>query len=151
MFCPNGFWRDTTSQTVTRSYDAGTTPYLDPYPTVSSGQVLGASQITNPGETDAWPDWVITGPAEEVVATNHTTGEEFTLTSSLAGGEPSTITTDPPTVRGPAGEVLTSALTWPGAVLWPLKPGVNDVEFAVNSSGVGTSIQLTYVPRYEMW
>lgn len=150
LFCPNGFWRDVESLTDTRSYSVGT-PYLAPYPTVSSGRVLGDTQLTNPGEADAWPSWVITGPATQVTATNHTTGEAFTLTYTLASAETITVTTDPPTVRGPAGQVLTSALNWPGAELWPLQPGVNDVEFAVSGSGAGTAIELSYVPRYEMW
>lgn len=150
LFCPNGFWRSTRTETVPRSYSVGS-PYLDRYLTVSSGQVLGASRINNPGQTDAWPSWVITGPAQQVIATNHRTGESFTLTHNLGAGQTITITTDPPTVRGPAGEVFNRKLNWPDAELWPLKRGANDVDFVVSGSGIGTSIVLSYVPRYEMW
>lgn len=150
LFCPNGFWRGVTTETVTRTYQTGT-PYLSPYLTVSSGQVLGESSILNPGETDAWPSWVITGPAEQVTATNRRTGESFTLVYALEPGATITVTTDPPTVRGPDGQPLSSALNWPDAELWPLKRGVNEVEFAVSGSGPGTTITLSFVARYQTW
>lgn len=153
LFCPDGFWRAVDPVVDRRSYGAdGGGVFLNPFMTVASSRTLsGPTEIINPGDTDAWPVWTITGPADGVVATNHTTGESFTLTYDLAAEETITITTDPPTVRGPAGEVLTGALNWPGAVLWPLKPGRNEVEFAVTESAAGTEIALSYTPRYEMW
>jgi len=150
LFCPNGFWQATTTTTVTRSYGVSV-PFLAPYPTVSSSQVLGNTQITNPGDADAWPTWLITGPASSIEATSSTTGESFEITYALDAGDTIAITTDPPTVRGPAGQPLTSALTWPGAELWPLKPRINNINFEVAGAGAGTSITLSWKPRYEMW
>ncbi|MFG3710880.1 phage distal tail protein [Micromonospora sp. NPDC047730] len=151
LFAPDGFWQDVEPQFVRRSYVGATVPYLSPYLTVSSSQILGESTINNPGDVEAWPSWKITGPATELVATNGTTGESFTLTHTLAAGQTATITIAPERtlVRGPAGENLIGSLNWPGAILWGLVPGVNDVNFEVNGSGAGTQVELSYFPRYE--
>lgn len=154
LFCEDPFWRGTVAETVVREFSTGV-PFLDPYPTVSSSQVLGESTIVNPGDVIAWPEWTITGPTSLVTATNLTTGEEFVVDpdfdggGSLGVGETVTITTDPPTVRGPAGEIWTGAINWPGAQLWGLRRGVNDVEFTMAGASAGSRIQLSYVPRYK--
>jgi hypothetical protein len=151
LYCPDGFWRDSAERIETRSHQAGG-PYLRPYITVSSGRVLGDTDIVNPGEVDGWPVWTITGPATSVTATHRDLGEAFTLTYTLLAGQPIIIVTggDRPTLRGPNGENLNGFLDWPGAELWPLKPGLNRVSFQVNGAATGTSIVLAYHPRYEM-
>lgn len=148
LFCEDPYWRDINPVEVPREYGVGV-PFLSPFPTVSSSIVLGETEVFNPGEVEAWPSWVITGPATGLIATNQTTGESFELTYDLDPGDTITITTDPPTVRGPSGEVLTSALNWPDAVLWALQPGLNSVDFDVSGANTGTSIVLSYYPRHE--
>lgn len=148
LFCPDGYWRDVTAVTETRSYIPGS-DYLNPFPQVSNSLALGETVLNNPGDVDAWPTWTITGPITAVSATNVTTGYQFTLTYGLLAGEQITITTVQPTVRGPAGQNLASALDWPDAYLWSLIPGDNDVIFNVSGGTAGTQVQLTYHPRYE--
>lgn len=151
LLCPDGYWRDAERQFIRREYAAAGNPYLSPYMTVSNSQVLGESTIFNTGDVQAYPSWTITGPATQVTATNHTTGESFVLTYTLTVGETATITITPDRalVRGPAGQNLIGALNWPGANLWALLPGDNEVDFQVNGSGAGTVIELSYYPRYE--
>lgn len=151
LFCPDGFWRDIAPQVVRREYQVTYDFLEDDFPQVTSGQVLGSSTIFNPGDTDAWPDWTITGPATAITATNQRTGEAFTLTHTLEATEQIRITTHPPTVVGPDDSDITDDLDWPGAVLWPLKRGTNPVTFAVTGSDLGTSIALAYTARYETW
>lgn len=148
FYAPDGYWRDITPTTVLRQYSPGVN-FLNPFPSISSGQVIGATTVTNPGEVDAWPEWTVTGPMSSLTATNHTTGHEFILTYGLAAAEELTITTHHPTVRGPAGENLVNAINWPTAYLWPLMTGDNEVEFTVGGSGSGTAIELSFYPRYE--
>jgi hypothetical protein len=155
--CPKPWFRDSAAVTVANVHDSGVRDFLSPYPAVSSGSTLGATAVANAGGVEAWPSWVITGPASEIIATSNTTGESWTLTPSdpstghgdLLAGETITITTDPPSVRGPLGENWSGALDWPTAVLWSLRPGENDIEYTVTGSGVTTSISLTYYPQYE--
>jgi hypothetical protein len=148
LLAPDGYWRDTEPTLVEREFSVGT-PYLNPYRTVSSSQVLGDTTINNPGEVTAWPEWTITGPASAVSATNLTTGQQFEVTYTLLAGETITITTLRPTIRGPLGENIASALNWPSAYLWPLKAGNNQIQFNVDGAGVGTSIVLSFHARYE--
>jgi hypothetical protein len=148
LYCEDPYWRAV--DPLSTPYEYGGTPvsYLNPYVTVSPSSVLGETTAYNPGDVEAWPEWTIVGPASGLTATNNSTGESFTLTAALAAGETATITTDPPTVRGPSGN-WTENLNWPGAVLWGLQPGLNDVDFAVSGAAAGTQIILSYTPRYE--
>jgi hypothetical protein len=151
LYCPDGYWRDVDAQVVRREHQTAGRPFLSPFLSVSNSQVLGASAINNPGDVDAWPSWTITGPAASVTATNATTGEAFTIDYDLLAGEQITITTTRlrPLVRGPGGQNLVGSLNWPGAVLWSLLPGVNDVNFSIAGSAEGTAIELAFHPRYE--
>ncbi|MBF9135330.1 phage tail family protein [Plantactinospora sp. S1510] len=152
LFCPDGYWRDTVVERVTRAYGSETaTPYLDPYITVSSSQVLGQTTITNSGDVDTWPVWTITGPTTAVTATSNTLDASWTITFNLDAGETITVDTGSvrPTIRGPAGENLSGALDWPDAVLWPLVPGANDVGLLMEGAGEGSVIELAFYRRYE--
>lgn len=148
LLVPDGFWRDARPVELSREYGSSV-DYLAPFPNLSSGEVLGATQITNPGQVEAWPTWRIDGPATQVVAVNNTLGKTFTVNHDLAAGEHIDITTRPGRVTGPAGEMLSGALQRPGSNLWRLEPGVNDVTFTVSGSAAGTKITLSFYPRYE--
>lgn len=156
LMCEDPYWTSATPVRIHREYGVPV-DYQVPYPTLSSGQVLGATTITNDGDVEAWPDWVITGPSSGITATNTTRGEAFTLDpnatavghGNLAEGEQVTIRTDPPQVRGPDGSNWTGALSWPGAVLWPMDPGQSAVDFNLAGAGPGSAVDLTYYPRYE--
>jgi|SRR5690554_1656100 len=154
LLCPDPYWRDLTVRSVSRSHAEGV-DFYQPFLGVSRGAVLGETTIHNSGSVEAWPEWEITGPAALVTATNHSTGEEFVLAPDwdgdgpLAAGQTVTVTTDPPGVIGPNGEVWTGALNWPDASLWGLAPGRNDVEFQVDGSDEGTNIRLSWRTRHE--
>lgn len=156
LICEDPYWRDVQAVSIHREYGV-TVDYQDPYPTVSSSQVLGETVMTNPGDVEAWPEWAIVGPAALITAINNTRSESFALDpnadqiahGNLDAGEPVTISTEPPVVLGPDGDVWTGALNWPGAVLWQLDPGESDVDFQVDGSGPGTAIDLSFFPRYE--
>jgi tail protein len=148
LLAPDGYWRDKAATTETRGYQAGTS-FLGPFLTVSTAQVLGNTTINNPGDVTAWPEWTITGPASVVTATNHTTNQSFTLTHTLLASQTITVTTQTPTVRGPVGQNLVSALNWPAAYLWGLDPGVNVIDFTLADAGETSSVVLSYHPRYE--
>lgn len=254
LFCEDPYWFDPTPVTITRRHSAGGADFLDPYPTISSSQVLGATTLTNPGRVTAWPEWIITGPASQITATLTATGDAWTLDpsevgDSLAAGDRVHVATDPPRVRlyratkqtidlgsasggtftitfdghttdaidydataaavqaalealpgvepgdvvvtgGPLpgevtiafggryagqlatevtvddanltgatvtvdtpaeGEVVvwTGALNWPNAVLWGLPRGESAVDFQVDGAADGTSIAMSFHPRYR--
>lgn len=154
LWCEDPYWVDTVPIAVHR--ETGTqVDYLVPFPSVSSSQVLGATTVTNPGDVDVWPTWVITGPASAITFTREDTGDAFILTMAdtphgeLLSGETVTISTDPTRVRSDTGENLVGGLNWPGAILWGLPPGVTPVTFQLDGAEVGSAVDLTFYPRYE--
>ncbi len=101
LYCPDGYWRDVQPIVEKRAY-ALATNFFSPFLTITGSNVLGDTVINNPGDVTAWPKWTIVGPATQLAATNVTTGQSFTLTYTLLANEKITITTDRPTVPGPA-------------------------------------------------
>ncbi|MEU6376820.1 phage tail protein [Streptomyces sp. NPDC046909] len=156
LWCEDPYWTDPVSLTVHRQADT-TTSFFTPFPTVSSSQVLGATTVTNPGDTVVWPTWVVTGPASLITFTHAGTGESFSLNPSAAAvghgnllaGEQVTIRTDPPQVRYQNGDNWVGGLNWPATSLWGLAPGANPVTFALSGSGPGSAVDLVFNPRYE--
>lgn len=149
LFCPDGYWTDTTDTVVGRSQGGGADSFYSPFMTIGTSQTLGVTVVTNPGEVEAWPRWTITGPMAKITAVNNTLGVQFALTYPLTEGQQVRITTNRPTVRGPGDSVLTGYLDWPSAVLWPLVPGDNDIEFRVDGAGAATRVDLGFKARYE--
>ncbi|MFD7997329.1 phage tail family protein [Streptomyces mexicanus] len=156
LFCEDPYWVDPVQQLVHREYGTGK-DFLAPFPSVSSGQVLGATTVMNTGDVTVWPTWTITGPASLITFTRADTGEQFVLDPNASGvghgallaGEQVTVRTDPPQVRYQDGSNWIGTLNWPGAVLWGLSPGDNQVTFQLDGSGPGSAVDLVYNPRYE--
>ncbi|MGX9921793.1 phage tail protein [Streptomyces sp. NPDC002248] len=154
LWCEDPYWLGSEPLTERRESGAGV-DFLAPYPSVSSGQVLGATVLSNPGDIEVWPTWEITGPATGITFTNTATGESFQLDPSqtahgdLLAGDTVTVSTDPPGVSGPGGTDWPGALNWPGAILWALPPGETPVSFQLDGAGPGSSVTVTFFPRYE--
>lgn len=156
LFCEDPYWVDPVQRVVHRE-TGSPVDFLVPFPSVSLGQILGETTVTNPGDVIVWPTWTITGPANLITFTHADTGEQFILDPSasavghgpLLTGQKVTVSTDPPQVRYQDGSNWVGALNWPGAVLWGLAPGTNDVTFQLDGSGPGSAVDLVYNPRYE--
>lgn len=154
LLCEDPYWRAVAPVTITREH-SDPADFYDPYASISSGQVLGETTVTNPGEVRAWPVWRLTGPLAGFTATNNDTGEAFSFDPTwdggpaLAVGETATIITDPVQIRGPNDEVWTGAINFPAGVLWPLRRGDNDLTFAAAGAAVGTKVQLEFHPRFR--
>jgi hypothetical protein len=156
LWCEDPYFYDPDPITEHRESGAGV-DFFVPYPSVSSSQVLGDTTLTNPGDVVAWPVWTITGPASAVTFTHGGTAESFTLDpnaaavghGNLLAGEQVSIRTDPPQVRYQNGDNWVGALNWPGAVLWGLAPGGNEVTFTLSGSTTGSAVDVAFLPRYE--
>lgn len=163
LLCPDPYWRDVNGQQVVATFvDTAQPDFLDPYPSVSFAQAIGATvSINNPGDADAFPVWTVDGPADAVTCTNHTTGDTWTLDPDftppspgsphgpLLLGETVILTARPPTVRGPSGEKWQGAINRPTGKLWKLPPGISQVEFAFTSPSSGSAISMSFDLRYE--
>lgn len=108
--------------------------------------------IANPGDVEAWPIWTITGPMTQLRAWNVTLGARFALTYNLGDQQTITITTGRPTVRGPGDANLSKYIDWfntAGTELWPLGDGNNSIGLEVDGAGANTSVQMSFLPRYD--
>jgi hypothetical protein len=156
LWCEDPYWVDPQPIVVHREQGVGE-DFLEPYPSVSSSQVLGATVVTNPGDVVVWPTWTITGPASLITFTRTDTGEEFVIDPSAASighgpllaGEQVTVRTDPVQVRYEDGSNWIGSLNWPDATLWGLDPGANQVTFQLDGAAAGSSVDLSFSPRYE--
>jgi hypothetical protein len=154
LYCEDPYWVDPVAETVHRKYGSAV-PFLSPFPTVSSGQLLGSTTVTNPGDVVVWPTWTITGPASLVTFTRTDTGESFVLNPTAVGHgnllaeEQVTVRTDPPQVRYQDGSNWIGALDWPSASLWSLPPGSTPVTFQLDGSAAGSAVEMTFNPRFE--
>lgn len=169
LYCPDGYWAGDRNIVADRSFVGETAPgdpgtpatFYTPFMRLTSSQIvsageggeLGNTTIANPGDVEAWPSWVITGPMTSMSARNITLGLRFGLVHTLTAGQTITITTNRPSVRGPGDENLSGEIDWfyvgGGAYLWPLEDGNNEIEFQVDGAGPGTKIAMTFTPRYE--
>jgi hypothetical protein len=154
LWCEDPYWVDPVEVAVHRE-TGSLSSFFTPYPTISSSQVLGATEVTNPGDVIVWPKWTVAGPASLITFTHEGSGESFSVDPTAVGhgnllaGQQVTISTDPPTVRYQDGSNWVGALDWPSAVLWGLAPGKNPVTFQLNGSGPGSAVDLRFNPRYE--
>lgn len=148
LWCPDGYWLDAEDTVISRTQPAASNFY-SPFYTIGSSQVLGFTSVTNPGDVDAWPRWVVTGPMTKLTGISLTLGVQFSLTYTLTVGQQVRITTNRITVRGPGDVNLSGALNWPDAVLWQLVAGENLVQFQVDGAAAGTRVDLAFRARYE--
>jgi hypothetical protein len=154
LWCEDPYWLDPVEVVMHRE-TGSLSSFFTPYPTISSSQVLGATEVTNPGDVIVWPKWTVTGPASLITFTHQGINKSFSLDPTAVGhgnllaGQQVTISTDPPSVRYQDGSNWTGALDWPSAVLWGLAPGENPVTFQLNGSGPGSAVDLRFNPRYE--
>ncbi|HEY9415970.1 MAG TPA: hypothetical protein VIQ30_14495, partial [Pseudonocardia sp.] len=155
-WCEDPYWTDPTPTSEHREHGSST-PFLANFFQLSSGRVLGATSLTNTGDVLAWPQWTITGPASLVTMTNNTTSESFAINPDAAGidhgnllaGETVTVSTNPIQVTFENGDDWTGALSWPGAVMWGLTPGLNEVTFQLDGAGSGSAVDVTFTPRFQ--
>ena len=126
---------------------------VPPMPPVllSAATTLGMATVDYTGDADTWPLWVVTGPGTPGV-TNLTTGLEWTLAVSVPEGDVWTIVTDPaagPSVTDQAGASQWAALAAADPrVLWPLVPGVNQLDVTLSGAETGSSVALYYIRRW---
>jgi hypothetical protein len=111
LLAQHTYWYDPVPVTTRREAGEGR-DFFEPYPSVSSSQVLGETVLVSPADVTVWPDWVISGPASLVTFTHHDRGAAFVLDPAevsgvLAVGDEVRVTTDPPRVRKLTAEVQT--------------------------------------------
>lgn len=145
------YWYATTDTTSNYPFTGTSETFFPFFPLVlSASEGFADDVITNPGDLEAWPVWRITGPVSDVTVLNVTTGESLTVTVvSLGGAEVLTIDTRPAskTVTKQDGSNQFSKLTTT-SVMWSLRRGANAIRVELGGAAAGSTVQLSYRPRY---
>lgn len=156
LLCERGVWLGP-EKSVPFEYSGSTADFYDPLFSLRPANTLGDAVIFNEGDLPAYPSVLITGPTSLAQADNVTTGEGFTVDPDWDGhgdlllGESVTVTTDPARVRGPLDEIWTGAINFPAGKLWTLAKGRNALELSFAGAAAGTSITVSYRPRYRTY
>lgn len=122
---------------------------------INDGYAAGANVITinNLAEIDeTWPEWIITGHAENIEALNRTSGLLWRITEVVPLGSELRIDTDPKSFGVWLDDVELFEAADAYSQWWPLLPGVNDIIFRANSNaGVDPVGQVTvrWRPLFE--
>jgi hypothetical protein len=144
------YWYD--SQTIVETFKLNQSPGLFfPIPPLRlvSSTVFADMTIDNTGDVETYPEWIITGPGENIVLENMTTGEITELASSLGIGESITINTKPyvKTVKRNDSVNLYVDLS-DNSSLWALQAGINNIRIQMSGATELSSVQLSYKNRY---
>lgn len=153
---PDPYWVSTTAQQYSVKADAGTSGLLSAAVgstatlsalRVSSSQALGSITIENTGDVDAFPTWVIDGPATNVTVTLNGVG--FSYTETLVAGDRITIDTKTATVTNAAG---TNKYSFLGTApkLFRIPPGNSTLSVVATGADSNTRINGNFNPRREV-
>lgn len=146
---PDPFWQSTSISTYT--FTQGQPAMFFPFfpLRLSASQVFSEQVINNPGDVEAYPEWVITGPGDSITLRNQTTGKILQLdpSVSLGSGEQIVIDTKRRTIKKNDGTNLFPYLVF-GTELWTLRRGLNTITVEMGNTNTNSSVQLSIRPRY---
>lgn len=141
--CPQPFWRSEIDWKVTWKQDDSRPAILPILPLgPADSNALGASNpVTIEGDVETYPVWSIMGPLTACTITDVGTGRTFTLTASISTGETWIVDTR----RGRQGVfdntgARSRASLNAGADLFPLQPGISQVETTVIGASDGAQV-----------
>lgn len=144
------FWYDTGTNVQTFKINESPGLFFPILPLrLVSSTVFADITVNNTGDVETWPEWIITGPGENIVLRNFSTGEVTHLETALESGETMTINTRPfvKTVTKSDGANLFGTMTDESS-LWSLQEGENSIQIEMANATVDSNIQLTYKNRY---
>jgi hypothetical protein len=144
------FWYD--AQTIVHTFNTGQlTPFFPlTFPIrLNSSAVFADTTIENTGDIETYPEWIITGPGENITLRNLTTGEVLQSSATLGVGESLTINTRPfhKSVTRNDGTNLFYTLS-DDSSLWALTDGQNAIRLEMAGATDQSGIQLSYKNRY---
>lgn len=152
MLCPDPLWYGE-ERVIVQKVDAARKPFLTapggvatiPFLPVylADSTVDGAYELDIKGDAETWPVWEVTGPGEDLLIEQVSTGERIFIEGEF--GE--TIIID--AKRGDIySDTFTHGELWDrtslDSVLFPLKPGVNRVKITMVNARPDSEIRLRY-------
>lgn len=147
--CFDPYWYDTAG--IVETFETGAVAGWFPmFPLrLSSSEIFADVSVDNEGDIEAWPVWIINGPATNPVLRNITTGKLLQLTLTLLAGETLTIDTRPGAksiTKNDGSNQFGKQVA--GSSLWVLRTGPNAIRVEMAGSSQDSSVQLTYKRRW---
>lgn len=139
------YWQASTEQSVSvRQGDTDRTwfPFLP--------LILGASDafavfnVGNSGDVPAWPVFTIVGPGTAIKAENLTTGQAWQITGAVPAGSQLVVDTRPGAKSVTIDGVNSYTRLVLGSELWPLQPGLNQVQLSMALTSPAAIATLTW-------
>ncbi|GGN40147.1 hypothetical protein FHR83_007109 [Actinoplanes campanulatus] len=112
---------------------------------VASSQAMGGMILRNPGTAKAYPQWDVTGPAQNIRLIS-STGERLQWTGSLTAGQTLRINTQTGAVTDHTGANRYADLA-SAPRMWTIPPGVITAVAAMDGAASTSSIACTWRPR----
>jgi hypothetical protein len=148
--CPDPYWTQTEplSFTIKQNLDTdGLLPYLAEL-RLTDSQGFGDVMVNNPGEVEAWPIWVITGPCDGFTIENDQ-NIGFSYDATITSGNQVKIDTKAGTVESASGTNLYSNLST-APKLFAFPTGTSSVSVVINNAANDTLVQCYFNPRHEV-
>jgi hypothetical protein len=150
---PDPYWEDLIPQQMSFRPGGFANGILPILPIQFSGSTIGANiSISNPGNSQAWPVWTITGPGIPTLQ-NITSGRQWSLNTPIPAGHVVQVTTKPGTQMAVDTTIpvnIWDQLVLGGTVsnLWSLMAGMNQISITMTGSLAATSVGLSWVNRW---
>lgn len=146
MTAEDPFWRG--SPVVVRSEYPSATPsfFTGPPFRLAPVEVLGNTEVTNPGDVDAYATWRIEGPFSGFSVGIGTALVTMTLAKPPGGWVEIDMSPAAKTIRDEAGANLWSVAD--DVSMAPLPPGEVQVATTVTGASAGSAVQVSFTPRY---
>jgi hypothetical protein len=142
--CGQPFFRSEVDWTVewNQSVDPAALLPWTPVAPADSNALNATNPVRISGDVETYPVWYITGPLESVEILDVGTGRSFLLTASIGSGETWVVDTrrGQQAVYDNAG-VRQRATLNPGAQLWPLQPGISQIQTTVTGASAGAQVR----------
>lgn len=147
------YWADTVdSQEI---WTAGSPSTIFPiFPlTLGASQVFGSSTVTNLGDVETFPTWVIAGPGNALTLTNSTTGRILSWNGTLGLGEFIVVDCRPGSQSGTPKSVFKNDGSSQFGLLtawdfWPFEVGVNAIDIELDGATSDSQVTAVWRNRY---
>lgn len=154
FYAPVPTWEgDLIAQTWQLAAEPAGVPPMPPV-LLGAGTVLGDAQVDNPGDTDAYPVWTITGPGTPVIADTDT-GQSYEFTTALAAGQTVTVDCRPVELAPLTGLTAVDDAGndwWPNFAdypdFWTLPPGVSNISLEMDGATPDSSVSVSALARW---
>lgn len=115
---------------------------------LTSSQAMGSRTVESPGDTTAYPVWVIVGPGSNFTATS-SRGEVLRWEGTLAAGEVLTLDARNKTARDATGANRYDKMST-APKFWSFRPGTSTVSVTMDGATTASRITASWRPRRQL-